>query len=206
MLFLGTLAVTLARPEPPRGRFLIPPPPQLSRQQALPQETYGAPSTEPPAKQYGPPPQQYGPPAQEYGPPAQEYGPPAQEYGPPAQEYGPPPPDKIISKNIYIHVPPEEPAELTPSQRIEVPTPKKHYKVIFIKAPTPPTPTAPIIAPQIQDEHKTLVYVLVKKPEPQPQVVVPPPVPTEPSKPEVYFIKYKQDPIPAKQYGPPRNF
>ncbi|XP_055678007.1 uncharacterized protein LOC129786790 [Lutzomyia longipalpis] len=199
ILLSGLLAVALARPEPPRGRFLLPPPPpQLSRQQALPQQTYGAPSAEPPAKQYGPP-------AQEYGPPAQEYGPPAQEYGPPAQEYGPPP-EKIVSKNIYIHVPPEEPAEFTPSQRIEVPTPKKHYKVIFIKAPTPPTPTAPFIPAQVQDEHKTLVYVLVKKPESQPQVVVPPPAPTEPSKPEVYFIKYKQEPTPAPQYGPPRNF
>ncbi|GAB0088815.1 extensin [Sergentomyia squamirostris] len=180
VVYFGILAVVLARPEPPRGRFFIPP--QLSRQQALPQETYGAPSAEP---------------AQEYGPP--------DTYGPPAQTYGPPPPQKIISKNIYIHVPPEEPAEIQPSQRIEVPTQKKHYKVIFIKAPTPPAPTAPVIPAQIQDEHKTLVYVLVKKPESQPQVVVPPVVPTEPSKPEVYFIKYKQDPTPASQYGPPAS-
>ncbi|XP_059621225.1 uncharacterized protein LOC132264906, partial [Phlebotomus argentipes] len=143
-------------------------------------------------------------PPREYGPPAQEYGPPAQEYGPPAQTYGPPP-EKIISKNIYIHVPPEEPAEFVPSQRIEVPTPKKHYKVIFIKAPAPPTPTVPVIPAPIQDEHKTLVYVLVKKPESQPQVVVPPAPPTEPSKPEVYFIKYKQEPTPAPQYGPPSS-
>lgn len=86
---------------------------------------------------------------------------------------------------------------------IDVPIPKKHYKIIFIKAPTPPTPTAPIIPEQPQDEHKTLVYVLVKKPEPQPLIEIPKPAPTEPSKPEVYFIKYKDGGKTHVQYGPP---
>lgn len=59
------------------------------------------------------------------------------------------------------------------------------------QAPTPPTPTAPIIPAQPQNEEKTLVYVLVKKPEEAPEIVIPTPAPTQPSKPEVYFIKYK---------------
>lgn len=42
-----------------------------------------------------------------------------------------------------------------------------------------------------QNEEKTLVYVLVKKPEEQPEIVIPTQAPTQPSKPEVYFIKYK---------------
>jgi hypothetical protein len=69
---------------------------------------------------------------------------------------------------------------------------QKHYKIIFIKAPTPPTPTAPVIPalPQ-QDEQKTLIYVLVKKPEEAPEISLPTIAPTQPSKPEVYFIKYK---------------
>jgi Domain of unknown function (DUF243) len=165
-------ACTIARPEAPPSR-------------------YGP----PPAQQYGPPPPK---PAPQYGPPPK----PAQQYGPPAQQYGPPPSQKLVTKNVYVHIPPEEPAQIVPSQTIEVPVSKKHYKIIFIKAPTPPTPTAAIIPEQPQDEHKTLVYVLVKKPDPQPETVVPKPEPTEPSKPEVFFIKYKQN-TPQKQYGPP---
>lgn len=44
---------------------------------------------------------------------------------------------------------------------------------------------------QPQNEEKTLVYVLVKKPEEAPEVHIPTPAPTQPSKPEVYFIRYK---------------
>ncbi|KAI4454923.1 hypothetical protein MML48_9g00016511 [Holotrichia oblita] len=80
------------------------------------------------------------------------------------------------------------------------------------KAPTPPTPTAPIIPVQPQNEEKTLVYVLVKKPEDAPEIHIPTPAPTQPSKPEVYFIRYKTQkeegypdrvPAPAPQYGAP---
>ncbi|XP_012059578.1 PREDICTED: uncharacterized protein LOC105622773 [Atta cephalotes] len=68
---------------------------------------------------------------------------------------------------------------------------QKHYKIIFIKVPTLPTPTAPVIPVQQQDEQKTLIYVLVKKPEEAPEINLPTITPTQPSKPEVYFIKYK---------------
>lgn len=74
---------------------------------------------------------------------------------------------------------------------IQVPPPQKHYKIVFIKAPTPPAPTAPVIPVFPQNEEKTLVYVLVKKPDEQPEIIIPTPAPTQPSKPEVYFIKYK---------------
>lgn len=151
--------------------------------------------------QYGPPPQkqEYGPPP----PPKQQYGPPPQQYGPPAQEYGPPPQKLQITKNIYVHVPPTEQNEFQPAQIIAPPVPKKHYKIIFIKAPSPPKPSVPVIPEQVQDIHKTLVYVLVKKPEAQPLIEIPTPEPTEPSKPEVFFIKYKdQEKLPEK-YGPP---
>jgi len=68
---------------------------------------------------------------------------------------------------------------------------QKHYKIVFIKAPTPPTPTAPVIPVQQQDEQKTLIYVLVKKPEETPEINLPTITPIQLSKPEVYFIKYK---------------
>ena len=96
-----------------------------------------------------------------------------------------------VQKHIYVHVPPPEPETFRPSRPIQVPTPQKHYKIIFIKAPTPPTPTAPVLPAFAQDEQKTLIYVLVKRPEEAPEITVPTPAPTQPSKPEVYFIRYK---------------
>lgn len=99
---------------------------------------------------------------------------------------------------------------------ISVPAPQKHYKIVFIKAPAPPAPTAPVIPPLPQTEEKTLVYVLVKKPDEQPDVIIPTPAPTQPSKPEVYFIRYKTQkeeatgpypaslsPAPSGEYGAP---
>lgn len=133
------------------------------------------------------------------GPPPQEYGPPPT----PAASYGPPPDKQItITKNVYVHLPPEDPEDYQPPQIIQAAAPQKHYKLIFIKAPEPPKPTAPVIPAQPQDEHKTLVYVLVRKPDDQPQVILPPVDPTPPAKPEVYFIKYKQEAKPV--YGPPK--
>lgn len=129
----------------------------------------------------------------------------------PPSSYGPPPKQIEVTKNIYVHLPPDEQEDDAPPQVIDAPPPKKHYKLIFIKAPEPPKQKAPIIQPQNQDEHKTLVYVLVKKPDAAPQVVVPQPEPTEPSKPEVFFIKYKKNeerPIygpPNNEYGPPKD-
>lgn len=174
--------VGVTKAEPPRR---IRPPPQLSRQQELP-SSYGAPS-----EGYGPPPYRYEPPTIEYGPPI-----PSQEYGAPTQQ--------LVTKNIYVHLPPPEAEEQPqPIQSIEPATPKKHYKIVFIKAPNPPEPQALSIPETPQDEHKTLVYVLVKKPEPTPQVQLPVASTTEASKPEVFFIKYKEN-KPSNQYGAPR--
>lgn len=84
---------------------------------------------------------------------------------------------------------------------------QKHYKIIFIKAPEAPSISHQLIQQQQQiNEEKTLVYVLVKKPESyvdiQPQIqqpIIPP------SKPEVYFIKYKaqKEHVQAPQYQSP---
>ncbi|KAG6457417.1 hypothetical protein O3G_MSEX010294 [Manduca sexta] len=151
------------------------------------------------------PPSSYGPPSTSYGTPSDSYGPPAPQYGPPQQP--------IVHKHVYVHVPPPDNELPAPRKPIYVPPPQKHYKIVFIKAPTPPTPTAPIIPVQPQNEEKTLVYVLVKKPEEQPEIVIPTPAPTQPSKPEVYFIRYKTQKQegypaaapPAPEYGPPAS-
>lgn len=111
------------------------------------------------------------------------------QYGPPSQPQQPP----VIHKHVYVHVPPPEPTYYAPKKPIAPPPPpQKHYKIVFIKAPTPPPPQVPDI-PNIAPppELKTLIYVLVKKPDEAPEITIPTPAPTQPSKPEVYFIRYK---------------
>ncbi|XP_055306924.1 uncharacterized protein LOC129571184 [Sitodiplosis mosellana] len=114
------------------------------------------------------------------------------DYGeslPQSHQYGATSPNlQLITKHVYVHIPPNEP-EFQSSQTFKKSIPKKHYNIIFIKAPTPPRPTVPVIP--TQDEHKTLVYILVKKPEPLPRLEIPQAETTEPSKPEVFFVKYK---------------
>lgn len=125
--------------------------------------------------------------------------------------YGPPTYNQIplVHKHIYVHVAPPDLEVAPPPQIISRGTSKKHYKIVFIKAPTPPTPTAPIIPPQVQNQEKTLIYVLVKRPEDAPQITIPTAKPTLPSKPEVYFIKYKTQKHTTavhqktETYGPP---
>ena len=97
----------------------------------------------------------------------------------------------LIQKHIYVHVPPPEPEEHISQQLPQFRPAQKHYKIVFIKAPTPPTPTAANIQLPGQDEQKTLIYVLVKKPDEAEALNIQQPAPTQPSKPEVYFIKYK---------------
>lgn len=51
-------------------------------------------------------------------------------YGVPRYE---PPQYKLITKNIYIHIPPAEEPEYQPVQTFEKPISKKHYNIVFIK-------------------------------------------------------------------------
>lgn len=92
---------------------------------------------------------------------------------------------------------------------------QKHYKIVFIKAPNPPRQRPPQIPLLPQNEEKTLVYVLVKKPDDPPPITIPTVSSTMPSKPEVYFIRYRttkhegsnngggyaESITPAEQYG-----
>ncbi|KAL5282561.1 hypothetical protein ACFFRR_005582 [Megaselia abdita] len=101
-----------------------------------------------------------------------------------------------IEKHIYVHVPPDDLEERGHQhiQPLPIAQPKKHYKIIFIKAPNqqPSTNVYTQIAQQQATEEKTLVYVLVKKPdEPTIQDIQQIQSTYKPSKPEVYFIKYK---------------
>ncbi|KAM7360721.1 tweedleC [Cochliomyia hominivorax] len=116
------------------------------------------------------------------------------------------PKETQVHKHIYVHVPPkdfEEEDAVQPRVTHEGGPKQKHYKIVFIKAPSAPAMRPAIVPPAPQNEEKTLIYVLHKKPEAQPDIVIPTPAPTKPSKPEVYFIKYKTKKEEAPVYGPP---
>lgn len=91
-----------------------------------------------------------------------------------------------------MHVPPPDQDDIQPQRTAQsIGSRQKHYKIIFIKAPSPPSYQQQQISLQNQSEEKTIVYVLVKRPDEIGDVSVATPSPTPPSKPEVYFIKYK---------------
>ncbi|XP_018369322.1 PREDICTED: elastin-like [Trachymyrmex cornetzi] len=113
-----------------------------------------------------------------------------------------------VVRDVYVFESSKDPEAVSPAAVYPSRPAQKHYKIVFIKAPTSPTPTAPVIPVQQQDEQKTLIYVLVKKPEEAPEINLPTITPTQPSKPEVYFIKYKtQKEVtgtgPSTSYGVP---
>ncbi|KXJ76588.1 hypothetical protein RP20_CCG009344 [Aedes albopictus] len=97
-----------------------------------------------------------------------------------------------VYKHVYVHVPPEDKEEYEAPRVIQpVSHKQKHYKIIFIKAPSPPAPKSVVVPPQASSEEKTIVYVLHQKPEHQQEVIVQKPEPAKQNKPEVFFIKYK---------------
>lgn len=116
---------------------------------------------------------------------------------------GKPPPHphaKVVHKHISIHVPPDE-LESDDDQsavtviRPKVPGPEKHVNIIFVKAPSSKArkQKTEVILPETP-EQKTIVYVLVKRPDPvnDGSIRISGPAPTKPPKPQVYFIRYKQ--------------
>lgn len=117
-----------------------------------------------------------------------------------------------IDKTVYFF---ESPKDVDiPSSGIKIlptPPPKINYKMVFIKTPTSITSAVPAIPVISKDEEKTIIYVLVKRPEEAAQITIPTVAPPTPSKPEVYFIRYKAqketkavDGIkPRPVYGPP---
>lgn len=96
----------------------------------------------------------------------------------------------IVTKDFYFHAAPEEPEEQAGPRFVQVGRARKNYKVIFIKAPTYGS-SQQIIPVLPQNEEKTIVYVLSKKPTLSQEVQIPEQPVTEPSKPDVFFIKYK---------------
>ncbi|XP_066246515.1 uncharacterized protein [Euwallacea similis] len=96
-----------------------------------------------------------------------------------------------VQKHIYVHVPPPDLEESPQKLQEPLVTTRKHYKIIFVKVPS--YPTAQYVAQPQQELHqeKTLIYVLVKRPEEPPQVKASQLAPAPLDRPEVYFIKYR---------------
>ncbi|XP_071540589.1 uncharacterized protein [Panulirus ornatus] len=92
------------------------------------------------------------------------------------------------TKTIYVNVPHPTPA--SPLPPIAAGPPRKHYKIVFIRAPPPPPPPQPILPPRT--ERKTLIYVLHRRPQVQEQKVIR--VPNVQHDPEVYFVQYDNPP------------
>ncbi|XP_053639211.1 uncharacterized protein [Cherax quadricarinatus] len=134
--------------------------------------------------------------------PASGYGAPplVPEYVPPPllPEYGVPPlssgygaPGGVgdgHAKTIFVNVPHPEP--IKPLPPIAAGPPRKHYKIVFIRAPPPQPPPQPILPPRT--EQKTLIYVLHQRPQVQEQKVIN--LPQVQHDPEVYFVQYDNPP------------
>ena len=71
--------------------------------------------------------------------------------------------------------------------------PQVHYNYVFVRNPDGGQGPRPIVAPA--PKQKTLVYVLSKRPEDQQREVIE--VPANPSKPEVFFVKYSDGERPS---------
>lgn len=64
----------------------------------------------------------------------------------------------LVQKHIYVHVPPhDEEEEAQPHPVAPAAPAQKHYKIIFIKAPSGPSAAQQLPPPVPQAEEKTLV-------------------------------------------------
>lgn len=99
-----------------------------------------------------------------------------------------------IFKHVYAFAAPEEPAARA-LVRVEAPaTKRKHYKLVFIKAPSQQTVVDSDITLPAQEEEKTLIYVLSKDgKQAQPEVRIKQAQASKHAKPEVFFLKYKNE-------------
>ncbi|KAG0728544.1 hypothetical protein GWK47_032268 [Chionoecetes opilio] len=123
-------------------------------------------------------------------PPAPHFnGPPQHGHqGPPQGHQAPHGLAREPDKTIYVNVPSHEPGPPLPP--LAAGPPRKHYKIVFIRAPPPPAQRQAILPPRT--EQKTVIYVLhQKQDEHQQQVVTVPHVPHDP---EVFFVEYDKPP------------
>lgn len=96
-----------------------------------------------------------------------------------------------VIKDIYVHVPPPEDPEEFEGDIGGGSVQRKHYKIIFIKAPSVSIDQQFGLGSGGGGQEKTIVYVLVKKPDLNTELETARENLGKKNKPEVYFIKYK---------------
>jgi Domain of unknown function (DUF243) len=130
-------------------------------------------------------------------------------YSQPAVSHSYSGPTEVVHKHVYVHVPPTDHDDDVPTHHSQPAPAQVHYKIIFVKAPSYQQNLGALLAAQQpKTEEKTLVYVLSKKPEEINLDALNAKNAFTPSKPEVYFIKYKAQKEATKihdTYGPPTS-
>ncbi|XP_001965745.3 uncharacterized protein LOC6505315 [Drosophila ananassae] len=99
----------------------------------------------------------------------------------------------IINKKFYLVSAPEDHSNDGKVKHLVLGRPQKNYRVVFIKAPAGDNANVKYSAEFAPQEEKTVIYVLSKKDNDLDASDIATPAPTQPSKPEVFFIKYKTD-------------
>ncbi|KAM8720236.1 hypothetical protein ACLKA7_006302 [Drosophila subpalustris] len=99
----------------------------------------------------------------------------------------------IINKKFYLVSAPEDHSNDGKVKHLVLGRPQKNYRVVFIKAPAGDNANVKYSAEFAPQEEKTVIYVLSKKDNDLDAGDIATPAPTQPSKPEVFFIKYKTD-------------
>ncbi|XP_068154785.1 uncharacterized protein TwdlY [Drosophila tropicalis] len=102
-------------------------------------------------------------------------------------------PAPIINKKFYLVSAPEDHSNDGKVKHLVLGRPQKNYRVVFIKAPAGDNGNVKYSAEFAPQEEKTVIYVLSKKNNDLDANDIATPAPTQPTKPEVFFIKYKTD-------------
>ena len=100
-----------------------------------------------------------------------------------------------VNRHVMVYDSP--PQDIIRPQTPDVPTPKLNYNIVFVRTPDKVRDEKPIVIPPPQ--QKTLVYVLNKKQQIEgPELIE---VPSNPQKPEVYYVNYNEGENPSLPGG-----
>lgn len=97
----------------------------------------------------------------------------------------------LVTKYFYLHSAPEDTDSQQQVRTVQLGRAQKTYRVVFIKAPGAGSRSASIQPIYPKNEEKTVIYVLSQKDGEINIGDIATPAPSTPSKPEVFFIKYK---------------
>lgn len=99
--------------------------------------------------------------------------------------------EPLITKHFYLHAAPKDNEQLVMKKHFVIGRPQKSYRIVFIKTPASDGANVQLSAEYAPQEEKTVIYVLSQKEQALDVNDIATPAPTQPSKPEVFFIKYK---------------